>query len=151
MDRQETRVIKEKGILVGLDKQIITAVLSLIIILFLATVGLWILGHGTLAIGVGAFTFFALELAWTLAVFALGAWWSFVQYQAGADIAIRSQESDDQRDIAMMNALSRIIDVVIKRAPDISPQPDSSFPTFDRPSDFAPALRHIQPPLDQDN
>lgn len=152
MDRQETRIVKEKGALVGLDRRVLAYLMGMVTVLFVITAGLWLFGQRTLAVGIGAFTLFAFQLLWTVAIFALGAWWSFVQYRAGADIAVRSQESDDQRDIAMMNALGRIIDVVIKSAPKISPPQESPPPTFDRPQDFAPALRRLRPPLlDQDD
>lgn len=127
--------------------QVLVGLAALIVLSVTATVYLWLQEHVMLAMGVGMFVVSIFLLLWTLAVFALGAYWSFVQYQAGADIAVRSQESDDQRDIAMMNALGRIIDVVIKSAPKISPPQEHAPPTFDRPQDFAPALRRLRPPL----
>lgn len=129
---------------VGLDRRALRYLTVAVAVLLGVTIGLWLFGQKELAIGIGAFTAFAFQLLWTVAAFALGAWWSFVQYQAGAEIAIRSQESDDQRDIAMMGALSKIIDVVIKRAPQISPPASSPFPTFDHPGDFAPTLRRFK-------
>ena len=126
---------------------ILVALVTMIVILVVITIWLWLQEHEIVAMGIGMFALSTFQLVWTLAVFALGAWWSFVQYRAGADIAVRSQESDDKRDIAMMNALGRIIDVVIKSAPRLSPPQDPPPPTFDRPQDFAPALRRLQTPL----
>jgi membrane protein implicated in regulation of membrane protease activity len=142
------------GKLVSLGKKVLYVIgglAALIVLLIAATIFLWLQEHEITAVVLGMSAMSIFWVLWTLIAFAIGAYFSFVQLQAGATVAIRSQESDDQREIAMMNALGRIIDVVIKRAPDISPPTSSAYPTFDRPQDFAPALGRPQRPLLEDS
>jgi membrane protein implicated in regulation of membrane protease activity len=136
--------------LVNLGKKVLYVVgglAALIVLLVAATIFLWLRENEVMAVVLGMSAVSVFQVLWTLIAFAVGAYFSFVQLQAGATVAVRSQESDDQRDIAMMNALGKIIDVVIRRVPDINPPAPSPYPTFDRPQDFAPRLQHLQRPM----
>lgn len=140
--------------LVGLAKKvlyIIGGLAVLIVLLVVATIFLWLRENEVVAIVLGISAVSVFQVLWTLIAFAVGAYFSFVQFQAGASLAIRAQESDDQRDVAQMNAFGRWIEAVLKGAQRISPPSEPSFPTFDRPQDFAPALRQLQRPMLSDN
>jgi len=71
-------------------------------------VGLWLTNHTELAFAVVAFMV-------ALASFAIGNVWAAMLMKSGADLTIRSQESDDQRDIAQIKAATDLVKVLMKR------------------------------------
>jgi hypothetical protein len=71
-------------------------------------VGLWLTDHTELAIALVGFMV-------ALASFALGNVWSAMLMKSGSELTIRSQESDDQRDIAQIRAATDLVKVLLRR------------------------------------
>jgi len=70
--------------------------------------GPWLTDHTELAISVIAFMV-------ALASFAIGNVWAAMLMGKGADLTIRSQESDDQRDIAQIKAATDLVKVLMRK------------------------------------
>jgi D-arabinose 1-dehydrogenase-like Zn-dependent alcohol dehydrogenase len=81
-----------------------------IAILGIAGAGLWLTNHLELAIAVAAFVF-------ALTAFAVGNVWASMLMRSGAELTIRSQESDDERDIAQIKAATDLVKVLIRQSP----------------------------------
>lgn len=120
-------------------KQVLIGVGTLTLIATLATVGLWLAGYPVAAALIGAGAFFswlALLVVGTVAVTTL---WSASLMERGAQLALRSQESDDRRDIAQMRAfalLSRTMFAVLRG----QQQPMLPLPSQDTEADWLPQL-----------
>lgn len=83
--------------------------LAVVAVVFaIVDVGLWLTDHTELAIAVVAFMV-------ALASFAVGNLWAAMLMGKGADLTIRSQESDDQRDIAQIRAATDLVTVLVRR------------------------------------
>ncbi len=67
-------------------------------------------GGVALGIGIGMLTFIAVIFA----AFGLGSWWSARLMQAGANIALTAQTSDDNRDRAQIGALAGLVKETLK-------------------------------------
>ena len=143
MDMRETRVIKKKGILPG--KHVFVLLFGFVGVLAIASGTLWLTEHKVLAVAITAFFFFSVLLLWTLGAFAAGCLWSFKQYEAGADLAMRGKEVEGEQAVALVTGMTRLVDAVIRNAPRLAPPQNPPMPTFDRPEDFAPALQHLRP------
>ena len=83
----------------------------IITILLIAIIGI---GYaiGGLALGIILGSIFG--LIWTIAIFALGSWWSANLLRNGAQIALSAQESDDRRDGQQIGQIAALVREVIK-------------------------------------
>jgi len=79
-----------------------------IVVFGIADAGLWLSGHMELAISAIAFVF-------ALGIFAAGNVWGAMLMKGGADLTIRSQESDDKRDIAQIKAATDLVRVLVRQ------------------------------------
>jgi len=96
-------------------------------------VGLWLTDHTELAISVIAFMV-------ALASFAIGNVWAAMLMGKGADLTIRSQESDDQRDIAQIKAATDLVKVLMRKEEQAQRQ---------QPTLPIPQQQHWLPPLNE--
>lgn len=74
----------------------------------IVTVGLVAAGHPTIAAIIGAGAFFSWLALLVVSVVGVTTWWSANLMERGAELALRSQESDDRRDAALLRTLSTI-------------------------------------------
>jgi len=102
-------------------KQAIIGFTILAVIFGIVDAGLWLTDHIELAIAVAAFVF-------ALAVFAVGNVWTAIVMRWGADLTIRSQESDDERDIAQIKAATDLVKVLVRLTPSQSDLPALPMP-----------------------
>jgi hypothetical protein len=84
-------------ILVGL-----TAVATLL------TIGLALFGHKVAAAIIGTATFFLWLSLLVVTTAVVVSWWSATLMERGANIALTATVSDDRRDVAMINALTKL-------------------------------------------
>jgi len=105
-----------------------------LILILLAS--LWAVVGGT-ALGIALAITGAVSLLF--AVFALGGWWANRLMQAGAQIALQAQTSDDQRDLAQVRAIAGVVETTLKlaKANNAPPPLETNF-TLERPD--RPAL-----------
>jgi Na+-transporting methylmalonyl-CoA/oxaloacetate decarboxylase gamma subunit len=92
----------------GSMKQVLIGLGVLTLIATLATVGLVLFGQGVAAAIVGTMTVFFWLALLIVATVAISSWWSGQLMRQGAELALRSQESDDRRDVALLKTLSSL-------------------------------------------
>jgi len=74
----------------------------------LLTIGLALFGHETAAAIVGVATFFLWLSIVVVTTAVVVSWWSALLMERGAQIALIAQTSDDKRDVAMINSISKL-------------------------------------------
>jgi hypothetical protein len=74
----------------------------------LLTVGLALFGHPTAAAIVGTATFFLWLCLLVVTTAVVVSWWSASLMERGANIALTATVSDDRRDVAMINAITKM-------------------------------------------
>jgi len=74
----------------------------------LVTIGLALAGHETAAAIIGTATFFLWLSIVIVTTAVVVSWWSAKLMERGAQIALVAQTSDDKRDVAMINAVSKL-------------------------------------------
>lgn len=89
-------------------KKVLYGLGVLIAVIVLANVSLWLTGHSELAIAI------LVGIA-VLVSFVAASAWSALLLRAGAEIAVRSQESDDKRDIAQIKAATDLAKVLMQQ------------------------------------
>lgn len=74
----------------------------------LLTIGLSLFGHPTAAAIVGTATFFLWLSLLVVTTAVVVSWWSASLMERGANIALTATVSDDRRDVAMINAITKM-------------------------------------------
>ena len=74
----------------------------------LLTIGLALFGHPTAAAIVGTATFFLWLSLLVVTTAVVVSWWSASLMERGANIALTATVSDDRRDVAMINAITKM-------------------------------------------
>jgi len=93
---------------VGDMGQPVLVLLGITAIATLLTIGLALFGHLTAAAIVGTATFFLWLSLLVVATAVVVSWWSATLMERGANIALTATVSDDRRDVAMINAVSKM-------------------------------------------
>lgn len=120
-------------------KQLIITLTSLTLIAILTTLGLWLAGQPVAAAVIGAFSFFACLALLVAATAVVVSWWSATLMQRGATLSLRSQESDDRRDVAQIRAIGALATTLLRQARPEQP----ALPLISSPS------QEWLPPLDE--
>lgn len=110
-------------------KQLVFMTLGMTLLAMLITAILWICGKDAWAAGVGVFTVFSWLAVLVVTVAAVVSWWTRSTMQMGAELALRSQESDDRRDIAEINAVRDFVGTLLRRSPMPGEQPKLPLPS----------------------
>ena len=84
------------------------ALLGVTALATLATVGLAMFGYTAAAGIVGTATFFLWLSLLVVTTAVVVSWWSATLMERGANIALTATVSDDRRDVAMINAVSKM-------------------------------------------
>lgn len=97
----------------------VVALIVLTAVATLLTIGLALYGHETAAAIIGTATFFLWLSLIVVTTAVVVSWWSATLMGRGAEIALRSQESDDRRGTAMIHGLTALTQTVMRQS-----QPD---------------------------
>jgi len=82
--------------------------LGLTAVATLLTIGLTLFGHPTAAAIIGTATFFLWLSLLVVTTAVVVSWWSASLMERGANIALTATVSDDRRDVAMINAITKM-------------------------------------------
>lgn len=120
-------------------KHLVITLTGLTLIATLATVGLHLANQPAWAAGVGVFTFFLWLSLLVTATAVVVSWWSASLMERGAVLALRSQESDDRRDVALIKSISNMTRALLRlNRPELPALPLSS------QSSWLPELSEIE-------
>lgn len=86
----------------------VLVLLGLTAVATLLTIGLALFGHKVAAAIIGTATFFLWLSLLVVTTAVVVSWWSASLMERGANIALIATVSDDKRDIAMINAVSKM-------------------------------------------
>lgn len=82
--------------------------LGLTAVATLLTIGLALFGYKTAAAIIGTATFFLWLSLLVVTTAVVVSWWSATLMERGANIALTATVSDDRRDVAMINAITKM-------------------------------------------
>jgi heme exporter protein D len=108
-------------------RNLVIGVAGLTLVATLATVILWLVGQQIAAAVIGSCTFFLWLALLVTVVAVVVSWWSASLMQRGAELALRSQESDDRRDAIQIKAVADLAKVLMR-------QTQSQYPALPLPS-----------------
>lgn len=96
---------------------------GLTLIATLTTVGLWAYDQRVAGAVVGAGAFFLWLGLLIVGTVAVTSWWTRQTMAAGAQLALRSQESDDRRDAIQIRAIADLAKILIRQSRDLPALP----------------------------
>lgn len=86
----------------------------IILALVIITIGLALFNRPTIAVAAASVVLMLGELLVILGAFTLGCLYARGLMVSGAEIGIRAQESDDQRDVEMIKSVTNLADTIIR-------------------------------------
>jgi len=126
-------VVVEKKVTAGAWLPLV--LLGLTVVATLLTIGLALFGYLVAAAIIGTATFFLWLSLLVVTTAVVTSWWSATLMERGANIALTATVSDDRRDVAMINSLTKMLGWWKDSQPD-------QLPTLPMPSqtDWLPQL-----------
>jgi hypothetical protein len=103
--------------------QPVFVLLGLTAVATLLTIGLALFGHTTAAAIIGTATFFLWLSLLVVTTAVVVSWWSATLMERGANIALTATVSDDRRDVAMINAITKMTGWWRENQPELSAPP----------------------------
>lgn len=117
-------------------KYLVITLGTVTLIATLAAVILWELGYQVIGAVVGVTTFFLWLALLVTATATVVSWWSASLMQRGAELALRSQESDDRRDTVLIKSIADLTRTLLRHS-----QPElPALPLPSQQTDWLPAL-----------
>lgn len=123
-------------------KYLVFSLLGLTVVVILATVGLWYFGYQVAAAILGSFTVFSFLALFGVSCIAGAAWFVRNTYQAGAEIALRAQNFNDQWDAKKTAAFAALAKTMwnMSRPPS---QQEPLRPLLEEAESFLPDLDEV--------